>query len=364
MPCTGRCPARSGPSGRGSTAAPIAVSSSRSWSTGWVAAARPARQRHRAAGDQRGGEERRGAGEVGLDRPSARPRSGPGSTAQTSGHAVVHRRPRPRAASAPSSAGAARTAPAGRRAGPPALGRTAAPASSRPETSWLEAEASMTDLAAGDPPGAVHGQRQAAGRRRRRSARRASAARRPAGASGRCRACGSPSKVTVPVGQRRRPAAGTASPCRPGPTSTWAGPRSGRGPDHPALVVAVSRRATPIARSAGRHQLGVAGAQWARAASTGRRPARLSTRARAVIDLEPGSRTVAVDRAGGGRRGPGLRRRVGGQRCPRSHSADAGVRRSPSALVSRSAGQPARCGGVSVWRHVRPVRDDPQRAPT
>ncbi len=105
------------------------------------------------------------------------------------------------------------------------------------------------------------------------------------------------------VGQRRRPAAGTASPCRPGRR------RRAPGPAAAAAGPPSARRRTvdtcaPIARRPAGHQLGVAGAQRRAAASTGRRPSALSTRARAVIDLEPGRRTRRRDRVGGGRGGP------------------------------------------------------------
>ena len=166
----------------------------------------------------------------------------------------------------------------------------------------------MTTSPPVDPAGAVHGQRQAAGRRRRRS-RTPSA--RSASSSGRQRPV--PGVRVAVEGDRarrpaRRPAAGTACTVPASPTSTWAGPRSGPRLDHPAVVVGRGDVRRPCARRPAAIS-SVSRARSGRAQrATGRRPARASTSARAVIDLEPGRRTVARDRAGGGRRGP--RRRV------------------------------------------------------
>ena len=149
------------------------------------AAVRPAPQGDLAAGDQGGGEERHRAGEVRLDLPAApgeragldRPHVGggvvdgrPGGPQHLHGHPQV-RRGRHRRADVPHHH---------------APGRSAGAASSSPETNWLDAEASMTTSPPVTRAGAVHGQRQAAGRRRRRSGRRASAARRSAGRAAGC----------------------------------------------------------------------------------------------------------------------------------------------------------------------------------
>ena len=88
------------------------------------------------------------------------------------------------------------------------------------------------------------------------------------------------------------------------PTSTWAGPAQ-RARAAPPTGHRPQWRPGAHGAQAGGHEFGVAGpqrmAQGAGAVAT----ARPSTRARAVIDLEPGSRTVGRDRPVGGRRGPG-----------------------------------------------------------
>ena len=73
------------------------------------------RDGHRPAGDRGGREKRRGVGQVGLDRRSPRARPGPARTDHESRRASRRRRPRPTAASRPSSRCAAWTARAARR---------------------------------------------------------------------------------------------------------------------------------------------------------------------------------------------------------------------------------------------------------
>ena len=169
------------------------------------------------------------------------------------------------------------------------------------------------DLAAAYPAGAVHGQRQAAARARARAVRPSVASgRASSGAIGRCRACGSPSKVTAPVGQagdrRQEPHH------RAGQPDVDVGRSAQRlRPDHPAAHRPQWRPAAPMRAQPGRHQLGVAGPQRV-AQGAGAVETAASTRARAVIDFEPGSRTDwppgrwavgAVHAAAGGGHGAG-----------------------------------------------------------
>ena len=137
-----RCPGRSGrrrpapprhPSGRGSRAAGRRPA----W---WP---RPALDGHLAAGDHRGGQERRGVGQVGLDRRRPAARTGPGATRHRFGSSSSTSTPCSRSAcTVMSMCGRDGTGlPSWRTSTPSSY---AAPASSSAETNWLEAEASMT----------------------------------------------------------------------------------------------------------------------------------------------------------------------------------------------------------------------------
>ena len=235
-------------------------------------AARPAGHGDRAAGDQRGGQERGRAGEVGLDVPAAARRAGParpatrracvvdvgaGGAQHLHGHPQVrrarHGRPPCRSTMPRSKSGAA---------------------SSSPETNWLERGGVDHDLAAARP-----------GRRRARSA----AARRPR--QPRCDAEGAQrvdqrrhralarARVAVegdrPGGERRPAAAGTASPCRParrrpgpgraaaaggsthGSSSRWRRRRPGRAGRPPSVRCrgrAAGGRGCRAVRQRGEHQ--------------------------------------------------------------------------------------------------------------
>ena len=139
--------ARRGP---GVTSAPIASRISRSASPAWVVCCGQPGTCTRAAGDQRGGEERRRVGQVGLDlhvegvdRP-ARPARRSGSLSSTIGAGVAqhldgHLDVR------------LGWAPACRRGAPRRPRRSAAPASSSAETNCEDAEASSVTGAAGQP---------------------------------------------------------------------------------------------------------------------------------------------------------------------------------------------------------------------
>ena len=149
----------------------------------------------------------------------------------------------------------------------------------------------MVDLAAGDPPGAVHGQRQpAAGAAR--SARPARAApstigrhRPAAGRAGRRRTSPCPSASAATGGRKRM-----TVPARP--TSTVAGPSQRPRPHHPAVVVDGGDVRMPRARRPAAISSVSRARSGARSVLEGPSASAASTSARAVIDLEPGSRTV------------------------------------------------------------------------
>ena len=210
-------------------------------------------------------------------------------------------------------------------------------------------------LAAGDPAGAVHGQRQPAARARRRCRRRARAAPSSSGASGRCRAARVAVEGDRAVGERRRPAAGTASPCRRGRRRRGPGRAAGRGRTTHRSSSTVDTCA-PMRAQAGGHQLGVAGPQRA-AQRAGADRDRAEHQGPGGHRLGAGQADGRPHRAGGGRRGPG--RRGSRSRSPRVQSAG----RAGAVAIGRAAapdvpGRPR----LRVMAHVRAVRDHPQPA--
>ena len=283
-----------------------------------------------------------------------RPASRPGSTAQTSGVAVVDRRRRPRAASARSSAGAARSAPAAPRGARTMPRSKSGAASSSPETSWLEADASMVDLAAARP--GRRRARSAAARRsaRRRCRRRARAAPRAAGASGRLRACGSPSKVTAPsasAGDRRQEAHHRA-----GQADVDVGrARAAAAAGPPTVVVHGGDVRRPSPRRPAGHQLGVAGAQRAAQRATGPTDDRAEHQGPGGHRLGPGQPDRRRDRVGGGRGGPRAACAVTARQCAAAYAVRSDGRRGRLPTAGTAG---------SVGAHVRPVRDDPRARPT
>ena len=136
--------------------------SARAGAPTWVVVGRPAGDRDvsRRRRAPRRGTVRRWRGRARCRRRSAR--IGPGATIQRPGSGLVDvdaaraRGWRSSSRCAAGSAGARR-----RGAGRGRRSKRAA-ASSRPETNWLDAEASIVELAAGRPAGAVHGERQGA----------------------------------------------------------------------------------------------------------------------------------------------------------------------------------------------------------
>ena len=253
-------------------------------------AARPAGHGHLAAGHQRGGQERRRAGQVRLDLPGAA-----GQPARLDhpdiGRAGRPRRPRPPAASAPSSAGAARTVPAARRAvrTMPLVEPRRRPAAARTRVGWRRRRRWSPRRRR---PARCRARSAAARRSRRESIRTPDRAQRRrsadrAGGSGR-------------TGRRRRRPARRPAPATGGmnrmtvpasPTSTLAGPASGRGRTTQRSSSAVDTW-PPIARRP------AAISSVSRARSGYRMvdgPSEIadSTSARAVIDFDPGRRTVA-----------------------------------------------------------------------
>ena len=220
--------------------------------------------------------------------------------------------------------------------------------SSSPETNWLEPEASIT----ASPPSTRPVPRTVSGRPPVGDASIDTPSERSAstiGRSGRLRACGSPSKSTVPsasaaAGGRNR----MMVPARP--TSTRAGPRSGPGVDHPALVGARVHADAERAQPGG-HQRGVAGAQ---------RP----LDHRRVVGERGEHQRARGHRLGAGQahgRGDG----------PDAVGASQGRRSAVTAAIlppgyDDSGGAFPRAGTVSPGRtvavHVRPVRDHAERS--
>ncbi len=270
------------------TSPPIWPSSARNWSTGWaLLRGQPSRVTDppvtSAAAKNGIAPDRSGS----MVQP--RPDSLPGSTDQTS--RTESSTPAPAARSICT---VIRTCGADGIGGP--TWRTTTPrsksgaASSRPETSWLDADASSTTsppvtrpvprTVSGRPPvGAVS---MLTPRERRASI---------SGRNGRRRIDGSPSKVTWPC----------ASPAIAGmnritvpawPTSTCAGPCSvpGRTTQRSSSTV---ETLTPIARRPPAI-ISVSRARSGRASVDGPTPMALRISARAVIDFEPGSWTVAA----------------------------------------------------------------------
>ena len=185
-----------------------------------------------------------------------------------------------------------------------ALRRSGRPASSSAETNCDDADASMTTV----PPrhrARRRGPRTAARRgRRRRPRRRARAARRAPRRSGALRMCGSPSKDDRRRWTGRRPAARTASPCRPGRSRPRRRRSNGAGRDRPVVAGGVDRRAE---RGQGvRHQQ--------RCRATGARGVRRTGRRRSRPAPAPGwsatccraARPTASTGASGARRRPGV----------------------------------------------------------
>ena len=116
--------------------------------TGLVGPVGPVRHGHGAAGDRRGGQERRGVGEIGLDVDVER-RDLAGGDHPAVGFAVVDRRRRDPAASPRSCRCAAATARPCRHVEDQVPGRTGPRRAAAPTTNWLEAEASTVIT----PPG-------------------------------------------------------------------------------------------------------------------------------------------------------------------------------------------------------------------
>ena len=230
-------------------------------SAGCVLARWPPRDAHDPSAGDRGGEERHRVGQVGLDHPVPRTRSGRGTRA--SGWPGCRRRRRPhREASPPSSPHAAPTAPTRRCARSVSPSANAAPDSSSPETNCDDADASISTV----PPATAPLPRTENGRpspsMSTPSPRNASSS----GAIGRARACSSPSNTTVSV-----PSAATGGtnrstvPARPQSTRASGG-RGDPAADRQLGVVAVDGDAEGAHRAD--HQVGVAAAQ--RAADGGR----------------------------------------------------------------------------------------------
>ncbi len=255
-----------------------------------------------AAGDHRGGQERRGVGEVGLDRRRRSARTGPGATVQSAagrgrstgtpprsrsiGSVIVdvrqRRDRRPRCSSATPVVEAAtdqqqrgdelaggrgvdHDAAAAHRGRSPCTVNGSAP---RPSSSMVDAE-------------------RAQGRR-------------CIGPIGRCRAA----RVAVEARPARRPArpaaARSASRCRPGRSRRSPAPRSGAGVTRQSRALGPGRRRRCRcrgARSACGHQHGVARAQRAADEASARRPSAARISARLVSDFDPGTRDDGVHRA-------------------------------------------------------------------
>ena len=295
---------------------PIAVSSSRSWSPGWVVLrgqpgtvtsppVTSAAAKNGAAPDRSG------------SMFQARPASRPGSTAHTFGRGVVDA-----GAGGPqhlrrSSAGAARWAPAGRR------GARRCPGRSRPRPAAARRRAGWRRRVDGRPrrrvPGRCRG-RSAAGRRWRAPRCRTPSVAQRVEQRGQRAVAGV--RVAVegdrPVGQRRPPAAGSASPCRPGRRRRGPG-RAAGGAGPPSRSSSTVDTCVPMRAQAGGHQLGVPGAQrLAQRARADRDRARAPGPARSSTWSRAGARSRATG-SGGGRRGPGRAVAVRLARCsPRS----------------------------------------------
>ena len=264
------------------------------------------------------------------------------------------RRPRPRrpGASARSSAGAAREGTGG-----PTC-RTTMPAV-EPRRGEQQSGDELAggrgvddDLAAGHLAGALHGQRQPAAGRRRRCGRRGRAAPRPAGRAGRTRALRVAVEGDLPSAS---PASGGTNRMTvpAGPTSTWAGPRSGCGPDQPALVVLGGDVGAQRPQPAG-HQLGVAGAQRVaqRRGAVGERAEHQGPGGQRLGAGQPQRRR---DRVGRGRRGPGCGGRVAVRFATVTFCRVAGCGRS-SAGRSRLAGRRAAGDGAGRGRDASVCR--------
>ena len=240
-----------------------------------------------------------------------------------------------------------------------ARGRSAGAASSSPETSWLEAEASMVTSPPRDPAGAVHGQRQAAAVappsiRTPRSAQRPQQRAERAAAGLRVAVEGRPCPSASAGDRRQEPHHGAGQAdvdVGRAAQRRAAGPPSGRRPQwrcavprarSPAAISSVSR-----ARSGSRSVVGPTGQRGEHQGPRGHR-------------LGAGQAHRRRDRARGGRRGP-RRRRPGrgrvrhGPFC-RSAGRGAGRRARPGRRDSRRGRRRVACG-----RHVRAVRVDPER---
>ena len=279
------------PSPSGSTAAPIAGEqlAQRVARPGWWAAGQSGTVT-RPPVTSGGGQERRGVGQVGLDRRRRRRAIG-------AGRDPPHVRGRRRRPSTPRRAQhrdrhldvRQRTARRRRRGAPRRPRRSAAPASSSAQTNWRGRRGVDADRAAAHRAAAVHGERQrAAAVVVDLDARARAAPSIDAAASG-ARARAGRRRTHVAVGEcgdrRQEPHDGAGQPA-----VDAAARAAGRGVDHPVRSGRVDRgtqRAQP-----GGHQLGVPGAQGA-AQHRGRFRERASTRARLVTDFDPGRATTA-----------------------------------------------------------------------
>ena len=317
-------------------------------------AARPARHGHLAAGDQRGGEERRGAGQVRLDVQAAAA-SRPGSTAQTSGSASSTPAPAARSIwTVIRRCGALGTGgPTWRTTMP----RSKSGAGQQQAGDELAGRGRVDASPRRRGPGrcrarSAAGRRWAGGRRRRR----ARAAPRSAAPSGRSRARGSPSKVTGPsasAGHRRQEPHDRAGQADVDVGRAAQRPR----PDHPQLVVD-SGHLSAHGAQAGGHQLGVAGPQRvAQRAGADRARRRAPAPGRSSTSSRAGGRCRVTGRAGG-------RARARATPTGRGRSAAGGVRardpfcRSPERADCTDESRPVRRG--RYVGHVRAVRDDAQ----
>ena len=251
--------------------------------------ARPVPHGHLAAGHQRRGEERRGVGEVGLDGHVQG--CAPARARPPSGRARCRRPGRPRSRSAATvMRGGARTARAGRRGARRRPCSNRAPASSSAETNWLEAEASSrTSPPATRPvPWTVNG---SAPRPSSSTSTPSCAGRRSWPPSAACARGGHRRSAPCRRAQARPPAGRSASPCRPGRTSTEPPVRQSAGRHVPVGTVEPDAARPGLA---GRRPSARCRASAARCApATDRRPAAARTSARLVSDFDPGTLTWA-----------------------------------------------------------------------
>ena len=264
---------------------------SRSPSPAWVRARRPAGHGDPAAGDQRGGEERRGVGQVRLDldvdgaeRAAAPPPDVGGGVVDRTPPLAQHR-------TVISMCGWLGTGGPTWRTATPVVEAGAGQQQRRDEL----AGGARRRCATGPPrrpAGAVHGERQRARGRRRRCRRRARAAPSSRGPIGR-----SPGPRVAVEGDRR-PSASAATggrkritvPARP--QSTPGRTRSGLGVTTPVvgrIVVDARRRGHAAPAAISRVSRARSGAR----SGDGPSASAARTRARLVSDLEPGTRTTA-----------------------------------------------------------------------